>query len=189
MEKWICVCCIFLLSAACKTGKTGYEHSRAEQQALQAPVEASEESPPVEPEEVNEQTLAETGYGSPQVEQEWVDEQSFRIREYAADKTYGYSKKNPIMVGGAHEYQGPQNERRFLNALTGPKGEPIRYQRLGSCCPFYTRNGLIQDGGLLDMYEVSYEGLAAPVILYINMYDSDVLKVPLGFELKNARWH
>ncbi|WP_255345422.1 hypothetical protein [Pontibacter sp. BAB1700] len=39
-------------------------------------------------------------------------------------------------------------------------------------------------GGLLDKYSITYEGLAEPIILYINMYDSDKLKVPVGFTLK-----
>ena len=121
-------------------------------------------------------------YGSPRVKQELVNDQMFLIKEYATDKTYGYSEKNPIMVG--KEGGGPKDERRFLNALAGPKGEEISYQRLGSCCGFFTKNGLFGDSGMLDMYEVSYEGLDKPITLYINMYDSDVLQVPIGFTLR-----
>ena len=121
-------------------------------------------------------------YGSPRVKQELVNDQMFLIKEYATDKTYGYSEKNPIMVG--KEGGGPKDERRFLNALAGPNGEEISYQRLGSCCGFFTKNGLFGDSGMLDMYEVSYEGLDKPITLYINMYDSDVLQVPVGFTLR-----
>ncbi len=126
--------------------------------------------------------VGKTGYGSPRVKQELANDQMFRITEYATDETYGYTEKNPVMVGNAQE--GPKNERRFLNALAGPNGEQINYRRLGSCCSFYTKNGLFDNSGLLDKYEVTYPGLATPVILYINMYDSDVLKVPVGFTLK-----
>jgi len=121
-------------------------------------------------------------YGSPRVNQELVNDQMFLIKEYATDKTYGYTEKNPIMVGNGNE--GPKNERRFLNALAGPEGEQINYQRKGSCCHFYTQNGTFGDTGLLDMYEITYEGLKTPITLYINMYDSDTLKVPVGFTLK-----
>ena len=121
-------------------------------------------------------------YGSPRVKQELVDDQTFLIKKYATDKTYGYTEKNPIMVG--KEGGGPKDQRRFLNALAGPNGEQISYQQLGSCCGFFTKNGLFGDSGVLDKYEVTYDGLETPIILYINMYDSDVLKVPVGFSLK-----
>ena len=121
-------------------------------------------------------------YGSPRVKQKLINDQMFLIKEHATDKTYGYSEKNPIMVG--QEDGGPKAERRFLNALAGPNGEKISYQRDGSCCAFFTKNGLFGDNGLLDMYEVTYEGIDKPIILYINMYDSDVLQVPVGFTLK-----
>ena len=121
-------------------------------------------------------------YGSPRVKQELVNDQMFLIEKYATDKTYGYTQKNPIMVG--KESGGPKDERRFLNALAGPNGEQISYQRLGSCCGFITKNGLYSDSGLLDKYEVTYKGLNKPIILYINMYDSDVLQVPVGFTLR-----
>lgn len=121
-------------------------------------------------------------YGSPRVKQEFLNDQVFLINQYATDETYGYTEKNPIMVG--KEGGGPKDQRRFLNALAGPNGEQIRYQRLGSCCGFYTKNGLFGDSGMLDMYEVTYEGLDKPIIFYINMYDSDVLQVPVGFTLR-----
>lgn len=118
-------------------------------------------------------------YGSPNVEQELIDDKTFKIEKYSTDETYGYMKENPIMVGGNME--GPKNERRFLNALAGPNGEFIEYYRMGSCCPFNTKNS--EWGGMLDMYNVTYEGLKKEIVLYINMYDSDTLKVPIGFKL------
>lgn len=118
------------------------------------------------------------------VKQELLDEKTFKIYLYSDDKTYGYTEKNPIMVGGVKTQEGPLNERRFLNALVGPNGEKISYYRIGSCCQFSTPNGMIDNGGLLDKYSVTYEGLDKEIILYINMYDSGKLKVPVGFKLK-----
>jgi len=134
-------------------------------------------------------TSSNAGYGSPRVKQELLNDQMFLITEYSTDETYGYSESNPIMVGGAKEKEGVQNETRFLRALAGPLGFPVTYKRVGSCCPFYTENGNIgEDGkgrGMLDVYEVIHDSLNEPVKLYINMYDSDVLKVPVGgFTLK-----
>ena len=131
-----------------------------------------------------QKTGGEAGYGSPRVKQELVNDQMFLIKKIARDKTYGYTEKNPIMVGGGLS-EGALNQRRFLNALLGPNGEPVIYQRLGSCCPFYTKNGIFGDSGLLDRYEITFIGTKTPpIVLYINMYDSDVLQVPVGFTLR-----
>ena len=112
---------------------------------------------------------------------ELVDDQTFKIDEYSQDESYGYTQNNPIKVGNFAE--GPKNERRFLNALAGPNGEKISYYRIGSCCEFKTKNRPF-GGGLLDKYSVTYEGSTKEIVLYINMYDADVLKVPVGFTLK-----
>lgn len=119
-------------------------------------------------------------YGSPKVEQKLRDNQAFAINEVSKDKTYGYTVENPIMVGNM-DNAGPLNERRFLNALSGPNGEEISYYRIGSCCHFKTKNSAFGDVGMLDKYAVKYEGLKEEIILYINMYDSDALKIPVGF--------
>lgn len=84
------------------------------------------------------------------------------------------------MVGGINS-DGPRNEHRYLEALAGPKGEKVYYVRKGSCCQFTTTNSPFENQGMLDIYEVKYDGLKDPKILYLNMYDSDTLKVPMGF--------
>lgn len=110
------------------------------------------------------------------------DENTFLLKEISTDKTYGYTEENPIRVGGALD-NGPLNERRFLNALAGPDGQEITYTRSGSCCPFKSPNG-IQGTGLLDTYEISIKGISKKRTLYINMYDRAILKVPVGFTIK-----
>jgi hypothetical protein len=65
-----------------------------------------------------------------------------------------------------------------------PNGEKITYNRLGSCCPFNTKNSSF--GGMLDKYEVTYPGLEKSLIIYINMYDSKELMVPMGLKLKKS---
>lgn len=97
------------------------------------------------------------------------------------DKTYGYTEKNPIKVGGGEN--GPANERKYLNSLTGPNGEKVSYNRDGSCCAFSTKNSPFGKG-LLDVYTVTYEGKKDSVTLYLNMYDEAKLKAPVGFKMK-----
>ena len=98
--------------------------------------------------------------------------------EIAEDPTYGYTEENPVKVGG-----GPPNKPIYLKSLRGPKGQKIKFKRLGSCCHFETPNGFIDNMGLLDRYEVTYRGLKKPVILYLNGYDHDEPRAPVGFTL------
>ena len=106
---------------------------------------------------------------------------TFLLTVFSKDKTYGYSESNPICVGGVS--LGPINEFRFLNALAGPEGEVLTFERLGSCCPFQTANSPL-GMGLLDKYKITYEGAEKEVFLYLNMYDEGPLEVPVGFSLR-----
>lgn len=115
---------------------------------------------------------------------ELLNANTFKLTEVSTDETYGYSEKNAIQVGGAKDQAGPTNERRFLNALLGPNGETVEYVRLGSCCPVPSKNALYGKNAILDKYEVKYDGLEKPIILYINMYDYSPLKAPKGFTFR-----
>ncbi len=96
----------------------------------------------------------------------------------ATSPTYGYSEKEPILIGGAFD-NGVKRSHKYLKALRGPKGEMISYERRGSCCPFETKNSEL-GGGLLDAYELTYKGLSQPLVLYINIYDPGELMIPQG---------
>jgi hypothetical protein len=112
------------------------------------------------------------------------DYNTFSLTEISTDPTYGLSEKNPIEVGGAERSEGPLNERRFLNALAGPNGEEVSYYRAGSCCPVKSKNGFM-GMAMLDNYRVTWEGSTDTVSIFINMYDYNVLKAPVGFTIKD----
>ncbi len=112
-----------------------------------------------------------------------LNEHTFLLSEVSTDEAYGYNQKKPIKVGGVDKSEGPLNERRFLNALAGPNGEFVSYTRVGSCCAFKSKKGFMGKA-LLDRYEVSWDGLDEPLIIYINMYDYGELKAPVGFTIK-----
>ena len=113
------------------------------------------------------------------------DNYTFLVTEIATDNTYGVSPKNPVEVGGAKDSEGPTNERRYLNALAGPNGEKISYQRAGSCCPVKSDNDPFGFGSvMLDNYRVTWENAKDTISIYINMYDSGKLKAPVGFTLR-----
>lgn len=113
---------------------------------------------------------------------EYLDENTCKLSILSTDKSYGYSENNPIKVG--QNESGPRNERRFLNGLLGPNGEPIAYTRVGSCCPFKTPNGLFDNSGMLDKYQLTWQGQMQPVTLYINLYDEGDLLIPVGLTAK-----
>lgn len=118
---------------------------------------------------------------------EHLDENTFLLVDKTDDSSYGYNKNNPVGVGGVNENNGPLNERRFLNALLGPNGEPTTYYRKGSCCPFKTPNGMINNGGMLDWYKVHYAGSKDTLNVYINMYDKGDLKIPFGLTARKKK--
>jgi hypothetical protein len=89
--------------------------------------------------------------------------------EFATTRTHA------VQVGGGALYVAAR-ERRYLDALRGPGGEPLQYRRTGSL-------PLEADGRtILDTYEVTYPGLEKPVIFYLDAYHfDDALKAPKGF--------
>lgn len=87
----------------------------------------------------------------------------------ATDETYGYTKENPIKVGGG-VFGGPPREDAYLGNLRGPNGEPLTYERSGSE-PF--------GDTILDIYEIF--GLAQTVILYVDEYNYTEPQAPVGF--------
>lgn len=113
------------------------------------------------------------------------DRYTFVIKEVSSDDTYGYTPENAVEVGGVKDSEGPLNERRYLNALTGPNGEEITYFRAGSCCPVPSKNAFIGGSAMLDNYRVTWKGSKDTVSIYINMYDSSPLKAPKGLSLKH----
>jgi hypothetical protein len=110
-------------------------------------------------------------------------ENTFIITEYSTDKKYGYDKDYPINVFYYSTRNETINQERYLNALTGPKGQKISFKKIESCCPFPTKRSEM-GAGFLDIYEVQWAGLNKPILLYLNIYEKGYLKVPVGFGLK-----
>lgn len=131
----------------------------------------------------NAQELRNTSKGHTRTKPvESIDDRTYFLTELSDDTTYGYQESNPVKVGS--EGGGPRNERRFLNALLGPEGQAIKYFRAGSCCPFETPNGMIENSGMLDLYKITWAGSADTLSIYLNMYDDGDLKIPAGLRAK-----
>lgn len=112
-----------------------------------------------------------------------IENNTFYISEFSKDKKYGYDKDYPINIFFESTRNETINQQRFLNALAGPNGEKITYTKLESCCPFPTKRSDM-GAGLLDVYELKWDGQKKLVILYLNIYEKGVLMVPFGLRLK-----
>ena len=89
----------------------------------------------------------------------------------ATDDTFAITPDNPIPVGGGPMYFAAR-ERRYLEALRGPQGQPLKYRRVGSS------KGT--GDTILDVYEVAYEGLEKPLRLYLDGYHYTEPRAPKG---------
>ena len=108
---------------------------------------------------------------------------TFVITEYSTDKKYGYDPDYPINIFFRNTKDEKINQERFLNALTGPNGEKLTYSKLETCCPFPTKRNEM-GAGLLDIYEITWEGNKTPVKLYFNIFEKGALLAPIGFKIK-----
>lgn len=104
----------------------------------------------------------------------------FLIHEVSPDKKYGYDPDYPVNLFYSSATNDTLNVVRFFNSITGPKGETLQYRRVSTCCPFPTQRHPM-GAGLIDLYEVQYEGLKQPITLYLNIYETSTLYAPQGF--------
>lgn len=110
-------------------------------------------------------------------------EQTFIINEVSSDSKYGYDPDYPVNLGFLPIENADINIKRYFGALSGPNNEKITYLRVESCCPFPSeRNSM--GAGLLDIYEVTWDGLAQPKLIYINLYERGKIMAPKGFGVR-----
>lgn len=98
----------------------------------------------------------------------------------SSDPAYAFDKMHPVKTGA-----GYAAEWRYLNALRGPRGEVVHYQRMGACCVFESA-AAEQGKGFLDQYTLRYEGLAQPLDIFLNMFETSAPMAPLGFSFAQA---
>lgn len=108
----------------------------------------------------------------------------FILTEVSTDPKYGYDKDYPINVFYRNSKNETANIDRFLQALAGPNGETIQYKKTDSCCPFPSKKSDI-GGGLLDIYEITWNGQKKPLFLYLNIFEKGKLMAPMGLSIKN----
>jgi len=108
---------------------------------------------------------------------------SFIITKKATNKKYAYNENYPVNVGFTTLEDGLNNQMRFLNALAGPKGEKISFKLVDTCCPFPTKKSDM-GAGMINIFEITYQGQSKPVLLYINKYERGEVMIPMGLTAK-----
>lgn len=104
----------------------------------------------------------------------WLAQAPAQACAVSDEPAYATTKEQPVQVGGGAMYVAAR-ERRYLDVLRGPAGEPLQFKRLGS-------GPGADDRTILDKYEVTYAGLEKPVYLFLDAYHfDDALKAPKGF--------
>lgn len=105
------------------------------------------------------------------------------LQGYSNDPSYGFTKENPIKVGGYH-LVGSQQIYDYFYSIEGYNTTPINYKYIGKAANIDTKNGIDGIGYILE-YAVWYEGELEPQYLYFNIFDYDLeLKAPMGFIIK-----
>jgi hypothetical protein len=99
------------------------------------------------------------------------------IKETSTDKSYGFKPKTNIKVGSV------RNEYAFIAQLTGPNGEEVKANRLGSGWAVKSKNAPLGKAQL-DKWEIKYDGLDEPIIIYLNGYDYEEPKCPMGLSFR-----
>lgn len=94
-----------------------------------------------------------------------------------SERGYGRNSKDPVMSGSL------RNTAAYFARLTNTDNKPVKYKRFGSCCRFPSPNGPFGGYAMMDKYEVTYEGLEKPIVVFVNNYDQGVLKPVAGFNL------
>ncbi|SKC47705.1 hypothetical protein [Ohtaekwangia koreensis] len=127
-----------------------------------------------------------------------LNDSTLQLSGISSDFAFGTTEQKPVMLGLQDINEAAKSVEKYLNALTGPNGESISYKRLKPCCPFKTKNLILNypmhefNGkyGMLEKYSVSYtvHAQTQSVTLYINLYDeTKELLAPHGFSYKKGQ--
>ena len=118
--------------------------------------------------------------------------QLFSKAQPTTDTTYGYTADNPLLIKNGDMYSSMGAEKYFLQHLTTLNGERLLYVSRGSFSnPKYHSTGLenrythqaIGGGGpILDEYTFLVENRGDTIKLYVNVYKSGTISVPVGLK-------
>jgi tetratricopeptide (TPR) repeat protein len=107
-----------------------------------------------------------------------------KLTKKSENEKYGFTSENPIKIGKGDK-GGPANERNYLDLIVDVKGNSIKYERIGSCCPYESKNGLF-GLAMVDHYEITYlndKGKNKKASVYLSFYDYEEPLILYGFKV------
>lgn len=107
-------------------------------------------------------------------------EERIILKEISTSKSYGFKPKTNIKVGSI------KNEYAFIAQLTGPNGEKVSARRIGSGWDVKSKNSPFGRAPL-DKWEIMYEGLDQPIYIFLNGYDYEEPKCPMGLNFRKLQ--
>jgi len=113
-------------------------------------------------------------------------EKTFVITQVSSDRKYGYDQDYPVNIGFSAVSSGEINVKRYFGALAGPNGEAITYEKVDTCCPFPSPKNEM-GAGIIDIYEVKWEGVKEPKRIHVNLYEKGQVLAPQGFSIKKVQ--
>lgn len=93
--------------------------------------------------------------------------------QISEDPEYGKNVEKPIQIGNTNIRDGKTREELYLQTLRGPEGQELSFERQQPI--------LNQQGGVVDVYSVSYAGLSEPVLIYFDIYSYAQPLAAMGF--------
>lgn len=114
---------------------------------------------------------------------EMLDSTTYKLTKHAKDHNYGFDQDYPVNLGFGLLHLREANIEKYLNALQGPEGQKITYTPQGNCCPFPTDKSQL-GSGMLEVYQITWEGNSKPKELYLNTYEKGEVLIPIGLTAK-----
>jgi hypothetical protein len=102
----------------------------------------------------------------------------------AKDSSYGYHPENAIRVGSSKKSRRKmtleQHATTYLKSLPTPDHRPIQFQLVGFCCEFFHPEAF---AGIatLQVYRIQHPKWPETRTLFIDVWQADTLKIPVGF--------
>ena len=107
------------------------------------------------------------------------DKHIIQLTKSSSSKTYGFSKEDPIKVGGS-----PLNQREYLMLLRDANGKPVRFERAGSCCGYKLKSAPL-GMAMLDRYMIYYKdenGQEQKAGVFMTFYEYEEPMLLHGFK-------
>jgi tetratricopeptide (TPR) repeat protein len=96
-----------------------------------------------------------------------------RLTRKADNEGYGFLADHPVRVGKGPE-SGPNNVRTYLELLRDANGKPLKYERIGTCCPYKSDHAFFGKEAMEEKYQITYtaaDGSTKTAFVYLTFYD------------------